>query len=218
MLKLGIKLETKYFDNIYASRKIIKNSDVCKNPGGFYSDDIWAKANSVVKEHLQKNMTIYAEIVGYVSEGKYIQKSYDYGCKNGSFEIYVYRITFTNEDSVVFEMPFMQMVQWCKEKGLRSVVPYYVGYAKELYPNISLDNIDEWRNCFLEKLKNDKNFNMEKNCPYCTSNVPFEGLVLRIEGLGFEAYKIKCYNFLEAETKSIDKGEVDIEENQGEQL
>jgi hypothetical protein len=42
---------------------------------------------------------------------------------------------------------------------------------------------------------------MELDCPECKNKVPFEGLVLRLNTLNFEALKIKCFKFKERETK-----------------
>ena len=50
----------------------------------------------------------------------------------------------------------------------------------------------------------------------CRNDVPEEGFVLRIEGLDFEAYKCKSEAFYLRETKLLDKGEFDIEEQQNE--
>lgn len=41
-----------------------------------------------------------------------------------------------------------------------------------------------------------------------------EGIVIRIENGLSEAYKLKCFRFLGEESKSLDKGEIDIEADQ----
>jgi hypothetical protein len=40
----------------------------------------------------------------------------------------------------------------------------------------------------------------------CKNNVPEEDIVVRIEGLEFEAYKQKSTAFYERETKLLDRG------------
>jgi Sec7-like guanine-nucleotide exchange factor len=53
---------------------------------------------------------------------------------------------------------------------------------------------------------------MEMNEPMCFTNVPREGIVVRIsDDPVAEAFKLKCIKFLEKEAKNIDKGEVDME-------
>jgi hypothetical protein len=41
-----------------------------------------------------------------------------------------------------------------------------------------------------------------------------EGIVLRREVNGIDVYKLKSINFLEKESKMLDRGEIDIESNQ----
>ena len=67
----------------------------------------------------------------------------------------------------------------------------------------------KWEEEFLNELKSKYN---EKDCYICKNKVPEEGCVVRIEGNEFEAYKQKSTRFYELETKMLDKGEVDIEE------
>lgn len=55
----------------------------------------------------------------------------------------------------------------------------------------------------------------EKQCFMCIEhNVPEEGCVIRIEGEDFEAYKAKSEAFYLLETKLLDKGETNIEDEQ----
>lgn len=49
---------------------------------------------------------------------------------------------------------------------------------------------------------------------YINDNVPEEGIVLRREVNGIDVYKLKSINFLEKESKMLDRGEIDIESNQ----
>ena len=46
----------------------------------------------------------------------------------------------------------------------------------------------------------------------CKSEVPEEGCVIRIEGTGIEAFKLKSNRFYERETIMLDKGETNIED------
>ena len=171
---------------------------------------------------LKKGMTVYYEICGFLPNGNYIQKGFDYGCVppiegekytiNKHFKVYVYRITYTNVAGKVFEFSARQVQDWCKANGLDAVPQLYYGYASDLYTLLTgLDveeDLDDWRINFLKALK--KQYN-EADCCMCANKVPEEGVVLRIEKNKFEAYKVKSVRFLERETKLLDKGEVDIE-------
>ena len=172
--------------------------------------------------------------------GGYIQKNYDYGCvpptttnkfpdgeyrshyianPDGThtkyelgkhFDIYVYRVTMTNVDGKVHEFSAKEVQQWCMFTGLQSVREFYYGYAKDLYPDINTE--EHWNENFLQRLANDKDFYMECNSPICSNKVPHEGLVIKIENMKSEAFKLKCFKFLDAEGRALDKGESNIED------
>lgn len=211
--------DTEYTD-LWSSRSVIKNRYINKEVGeGFYGVDVWGKAHEIVKSKLVKGMTVYYEIVGYLPNGGYIQKDFDYGYTqpipdgpyiyNEHFGIKVYRVTYTNPDGIVFEFSAKQVQQWCHKVGLDPVVEYYYGYAKDLYPELSLT--EHWHENFLQRLCEDKNFYMEELSPTCKNKVPHEGIVLKIENSLSQAYKVKCFKFLEKETKQLDRGESNIE-------
>lgn len=212
--------EFNIYDGLYSSRTVIKNQFYNKNVGGgYYGCDVWAEADKIVKNCLIKGMTVYYEIVGYLPNGGYIQKNYDYGCippkenetytHEKHFKVRIYRVTMTNVDGVVHEFSAREVQQWCKHVGLTPVTEYYYGYAKDLYPDLSPS--EHWTENFMARLANDKNFNMEMNSPSCNNKVPHEGIVIKIENMKSEAFKLKCFKFLDKEGKELDKGEVDIE-------
>jgi hypothetical protein len=216
LLKIGIPIQSKEYDYVWASRRVIKNDDI-NNKQHYYSEDVWHKGHDVLKEFLIKNMTIYYEIVGYLSDGKQIQKGYDYSCKPGEFKIYIYRIVLVNEDGKTTELSYDQVQQWCKERGLQPVIELYKGTIRNLYENIfKVEITDNWRDNFIELLR--QYFKIEEDCPYNISKVPTEGIVLRKNCLDIEVFKLKGFNFLSRETKLLDTNETNIEDNQEENL
>ena len=141
-----------------------------------------------------------------------IQKDYDYGCKSYSnggstaggceHAIYIYRITQTNVEGKVIEFSAKQVQDFCKKNGLNAVPELYYGYAGDFYDYNSPEE-------FLQIIK--EQFN-EKDCYICKNKVPEEGCVVRIEGNDFEAYKAKSNAFFARETKQLDRGELNIED------
>ena len=208
------------YDYLYASRSVIKNATETTNPGGYYGCNIWAEADKIIKPYLQKGMTIYYEIVGFLPTGKYIQKNYDYECTSPEkgepfthekhFKVRVYRITMTNVDGYVHEFSAKEVQEWCKTNNLIPVTEYYYGYAKDLY-NIPIN--DNWTDVFWDTMANDKNFYMECNSPSCINKVPHEGLVIKKEDMRSRAWKLKCFAFLNGEQKELDAGIENIEDN-----
>ena len=207
------------YDYLWSSRSVVKNKFYNKEvTEGFYGVDVWKYADEVLRPYLQKGITLYYEIIGFLPSGGYIQKGYDYGFtvpvqgvyKYGTnFGIQIYRVTYTNPDGKVYEFSARQVQQWCNKEGLIPVQEYYYGYAKDLYSDLDINQ--HWNENFLQRLANDKNFFMECLSPTCNNEVPHEGIVIKIENSLSEAYKLKCIKFLEGESKSLDKGEVDIE-------
>ena len=210
----------KEYDYLYASRSVVKNATETTNPGGYYGCDIWAEADKIIRPHLQKGMTIYYEIVGFLPTGAYIQKNYDYGCvppelgeafmHEKHFKVRVYRITMTNVDGYVHEFSAHEVQIWCKNNGLIPVTEYFYGLAKDLY-NIPVD--DNWTDVFWDTMANDKKLYMECNSPSCSNNVPHEGLVIKKEDMISRAWKLKCFAFLNGEQKELDAGIENIEDN-----
>lgn len=208
------------YDYIYASRSVIKNKFYNKSvSNGFYGIDVWGEADKVLRPFLWKGMTAYYEIVGFLPNGGYIQKGYDYGCiqpvneeyiEGKNFKIYIYRITTTNVDGNIHEWSAHEVQIWCKNNGLRPVLELYYGYAKDLYPELNIS--EHWTENFLEKMSNDKNFFMEMNSPSCNNKVPHEGIVIKKENMVSEAFKLKCFKFLDKESKAADAGESNIED------
>ena len=212
-----IPTEVKYLDTC-ASRTVIK--DIHNNPklgNGFYQTNIWEVAHNQIKNLLKNGMTLYYEIIGYLPNGSYIQKGFDYGfvqpITNYMFKIHygirVYRITYTNDVGDVFEFSAKQVQQWCKNNNLIPVEEVYYGLAKDLYPDLDLEN--HWNENFIDKLANDETFYMELNSPHCINMVPHEGVVIRKETLGINSYKLKTFRFLGKESRLMSLGESDIE-------
>lgn len=205
---LGVNIEETEYDFVYGSRKVVKNEYETQNTNDFYDVDIWGTIKDELKEVLPKGYTIYYEAVGDLPTGSHIQGKYDYGCSAGQHRVYIYRITFTNVDGVVFNLTYQEIADFCEKRNLTVVPLFYLGSAKDLFAG---DTEQHWHEALVEYLQEHYT---EKDCYLCKNVVPEEGIVLRKEtSKEFEAYKLKSYRFLEAETAELDKGEVNIEDN-----
>lgn len=110
--------------------------------GGFYGNDAFRKVwHDFFAERLPKGMEVYYELVGWVNEStpimprcknskvkdKGFKKQYGdetiftYGCDVGECKPYVYRMTYTNPDGVVFEIPWHQVQIECERMGVDCV-------------------------------------------------------------------------------------------------
>lgn len=214
---------TTEYGNVYSSRTVIKNQYINKNVnGGFYSTDVWYDYNELLKDKIDKGMTVYGEIIGYISGSQtMIQKKYDYGCEVGTNKFMPYRITTEYENGKKYEWNVSEVKEWTEQlikkypdikERIEVIDILYHGTLKDLYPQF--DVTEHWHENVLEALKNDKeHFGMELDEPLCKAyKVPREGIVIRIDGDPVaEAFKLKTDVFYGKEQKEIDAGNVDIE-------
>jgi len=132
---------------------------------------------------------------------------------HGESQFYVYRVTFTNNDGKVFELSWNDLKDFCKAYGFEHVQEFYQGKVEELFP--AIDYKADWRTVWLKELENCEEFEMnDSDCSWHKNqSVPSEGIVVRKEDMiNPQAFKLKNYRFLEKESRLIDKGEADIEE------
>ena len=208
--------------NVYSSRTVIKNRYINRQVNsGFYESDIWGEYNELLKGKIPEDVTVYGEIVGYLTgSDRMIQKGYDYGCEPGTNKLMIYRVNEKLGDGTHREYEIGEVIEFAN----RLVADFpdvsdrifrypllYRGTLGILYPNVPLQ--PHWNENVLEALKGDQgHFGMELDEPLCKNKVPREGICLRIANDPVkECFKLKCLKFLQKEAKSIDSGEVDIE-------
>lgn len=203
----GVKVQETEYDILYSSRRVIKND--AKNPSGFYDSDIWTEAGKTFSHRLKNGETAYFEILGFLPNGSWIQKGYDYGNIQGQYSIRLYRMTKTSTDGDITEYSWSLLKEKANYLGVPLVEEYYYGAAKDLFP--TLETSQNWHENFLESLRE---FYLEKKVEENLSKkVPDEGIVLRIESAFIQAYKLKSLSFLDNETKVYEKEGENIEDN-----
>ena len=207
---IGCKVQETEYDVVYSSRAVIKNAYLYaenQKLNHWYKQDVWGDAKLKIQDCIESGISIYAEIVGQMKNGGWIQKGYDYGTKPCEFDIYVYRITSTNPKGSVIEFSTNQIKSYCQKYDLKMVPIHYHGPAYGL--------VSEVKKTFHEDLLDylTKEY-LEKPCGMCKNNVPAEGIVVTVEKDQFTAYKLKSWAFFEGETKALDAGEVDIEQQE----
>lgn len=141
VLKKVFKLkdkEIKRFTTVSGTRRtVLKSYD-----GGYYgSNEFRKKYHDFFAEKLPKGMEVFYEIVGWINSEKTIMgrcsnklvkdKSFEkqygaetifsYGCNPGENDIYVYRMTMTNDDGMVIELPWEQVQIECEKLGVKPV-------------------------------------------------------------------------------------------------
>jgi hypothetical protein len=208
--RLGVAVNDKIYDYVFASRRVIKNEyeNVKQH---YYKYDLWTEVGEkFFRDRLHAGETVYYEIVGYLKDGGFIQKGYDYKCDplGDQVKVYVYRITRTLPDGSVVELPFHQVFERARQIGVDFVPLIYYGKAFDYFP-VAHKTVEAWQEAFFNKLKQDHI--RDQDSVFCVNQVPEEGICVRVEYLEPETYKLKSFRFLEHETKQLDKGEVDVE-------
>lgn len=214
VFKLNDK-EYKQFKLVSGTRRtVLKSYD-----GGYYGNDAFRKKwHDFFEDKLPKGMCVYYEIVGWVDrerpimarcnnklvKDKAFEKMYGketiftYGCEPGESDMYVYRITMTNEDGVVIELPTEETKMWCDRLGCK-FVPI----------------LDKFLFTTIDDLNNRVNKWLDIPDEIDSRHVA-EGVVARIDNRSkFTAYKQKSFQFkvIEGIVKDL-SDEPDMEEAQ----
>lgn len=217
LTKFGVEINATEYNYVYGSRRVTKKIDGKENvrdKNHFYSSDLWTKVGEEqFKGKLAKGEIVYYEIVGYTPDGSPIQKIgknvYNYGAEPKQYKIYVYRVTLTNEDGYTTEYSTQAVKDRCREWNVPSVKELYYGRADD-FPAMLSCAVD-WHNQFLKALQISY---LEKYRIDCVNPKTWdEGIVIRRECGGIDAFKLKSLNFLNSESDSANEDKVvDMEE------
>ncbi len=213
--RLGVNVSDTTYGFTWSSRRVVKGVDghEKENSIHYYGTDVWGTVANRVQSVIPKGYTLYGEIVGFTSDGGIIQKGYHYGCQPGTHRFLVYRITTTNTDGRVLEFSWGQMQEFCLKYGLEMVHTYFHGRASDLVIPADDESLESWQGGFLAAIE--RLYVTDRMCQHNNNEVPAEGIVVKVERLDApESYKLKNFKFLEFETKQLDAGVVDIEEQQ----
>lgn len=216
-LRKMLRMKTKKsWDFVSGTRRVVLDSF---NQEGYYGDNNFRKQwHDLLAEKLPKSCECFYEIVGYTDDGKLIMPEvsnkklndkefvkqygettqFTYGCGYGQSEMYIYRMTYTNEDGEVIEIPFEHVMNFCEMNGLNHVplLDKFIFTTEE-------DLIER-----VHKYEDGQD-------PIGKTHVR-EGVVVRVENKNpkFQAYKQKNFSFKVLEGIIKDDGVLDIEEEQ----
>ncbi len=186
---------------------------------GYYESDAFRKQyHDFFKTRLEKGEEIFYEVVGYTETGatimgecdnkatkddefikQYGEKTiFNYGCPVGASQIYVYRMTMTNEDGVIVEYPWELVKRRCEEMGVNHVPEF------EKFLFTTEEDLKERTEKYLDMVD-----------PIGKTHVS-EGVVVRLDNRKtFKAFKKKGWYFKVLEGIIKDNAETpDMEESQ----
>jgi len=210
----GAQINDEKYSVIASSRRVIKTKDLRDNPAqSFYDSDVWTSVANKYQESILPGISLFGELVGHTPTGAGIQsfkgKVYDYGCEFGKCDFFVFRITYTSPKGHVFEFSVPQIIEYCNKYALKHVPVYFVGKAKDKYPDLDIGN--HWHENFLDRLIAEY---LEKDDVYCNSKgLADEGIVLSKRIGAFQGFKLKSSRFVLAESVELDSEKENIEDS-----
>jgi hypothetical protein len=237
--RFGVSVEEREWRYMNGTRRVVLEES---SGTQFHDPSIRDRALALFKGNLRKGETVYFEIVGFESTGAAIMPPadtkglndkeftkrfgekmyYSYGCEPASSDttkqsdVYVYRITLTNEDGQTIDYTWPDVVKRCNEMGVKFVPHietvkldeielYLNGGSREEMP------IDALRSA-LEVIVNEYG----KGPSLVDNRHIREGVCVRIDGgLQNQTFKFKSFEFKVLEGIVKDSGVVDAEEAQG---
>ena len=231
--KFGLSINDKEWTYLNGTRRVVLGES--KTVNQFHDPTIRDKAMNLFKGNLRKGETVYFEIVGYESTGAAIMPSvdttkmndkeftkqygksmpYSYGCESTQSEVYVYRITFANEDGQSIDYAWDDVVKRCNELGVKTV-PFMLALTlNELYEFILKNggtgddrDINEYFSKLVEGCGSGPSVLDTKHIK--------EGVCVRIEGgINNKTFKYKSFEFKVLEGIVKDSGIIDMEEAEG---
>ena len=215
LIRMGIiNPYTQQYKTVSGSRRVT----LTEYGGGYYGNNSFRKDyNDSFDGKLKKGETIYYEIVGFTESGQSIMSRCDnkktqdkqfikqygketvfsYGCEVDENDIYVYRMTMTNEDGDAIEYPTTLVEQRCEEMNVKHVPVF------DRFFFTTLEDLEERVAKFSDGVD-----------PVGLNHVR-EGCVVRVENRAkFKAYKHKNFHFKVLEGIIKDAGILDMEEEE----
>lgn len=213
----------KKWDKVSGSRRVTLNFEAPKTDGWYSDSDFRKKWHDEIAPRLHKGEEIFYEIVGWANNDTTIMPScnnkklndkdfvkkygptteFSYGCNVGECDIYVYRMTKTDEDGYVVEYPDWYMRTRCEQMGLKCVPKF-----EEFFYTTEEDLLQR-----VDAL-------IDGEDPVGKTHIR-EGVVVRIQNRPkFTAFKKKNFNFLvlegiikeEAQAPDMEEAEENLQE------
>ena len=226
--RLGVKVQENEWKYLNGTRRVVLEET---SGTQFHDPTIRDKAFNLFKGNLRKGETVYFEIVGYESTGATIMPSvatkglgdknftkiygekmtYSYGCEPTESDVYVYRMTFANEDGQTIDYAWEDVVNRCKEIGVKTVPHIATFTLNELRAITGKHDDRDLYEYFGNTIET-----MGSGPSLLDSRHIKEGVCVRIEGgINNKTFKFKSFEFKVLEGIVKDSGVVDAEEAQG---
>ena len=221
LYKLKVKIQEFEWNYLNGTRRVI----ITPKKSLYHSRDFRDLTINPFKDNLRKGETVYFEVVGWEAENttimpvcenkkvdkdfvkKYGEKTvFSYGCKQGTFDVLVYRITLTNEDGFSYDLLWDDVVKRCSELGVKPVYEVDRFIVNERFKG-SDEEIREQLFNYVDQLVIGPSWIDPTHIK--------EGICVRVENdlQNLKVYKHKSYEFKVLEGIIKDSGVADMEES-----
>jgi hypothetical protein len=198
---LGVRVADTEHDYVFGSRKVIKDVNN-PNQEHFYSTDLWSEEGKKLEGVLPNGYLLYGELIGWAPNGGPIQKNYTYKVPHGTCDLYVYRVATVNNDGFVCDLSWDQTVEFCKDRGLKTVPELWRGAMRELPEELVRQRFTDVK---FRETGYPQAVDLDPESP-CD-----EGVCIRLDGIAPYILKAKSPVFYEHESKMLDEEAVDLE-------
>lgn len=216
--KLGAHVKDSEYDVVYGSRNAVKDANNPRHKH-FYDSDIWSLKGAEIMDQIPQGYLVFGEIIGWTPEGAALQKGFTYGITHPQAELYIYRVATISPEGFVQDLSYDAVAAWCKAKinptdddspdrTLKVVPLLWRGKYKDFKPE---DWVDYPGYETLHKYRED---GYPQAVPLGKDSPCDEGVVIRKEGLAPYTLKCKSETFNRKENENVEKGELDVEEEQ----
>lgn len=187
------KIDTSEVVQLSGTRRTVLNNNTSK---GYHSRDFRDQAAAKLHMHMQPYMHVYFELVGWEGPGgpsimpphnseKLKEKHpygkqiiYSYGCTTGTYEIYVYRVSWVLPSGHEIDWLWDDIVKWCKQANIKHV------------PVLDRFIYDGNKDALIKRIEALSD-GPDTICP----DHPREGVCVRANGNKWVCYKNKGYTF-----------------------
>lgn len=207
--RFGANVADTEYDFVCGSRRVLKDPNN-PNQDHYYESDIWTREGLKYRDAVPRGFVVYGELIGWAGANSPIQANYTYALPEGTSAFYVYRVATVTPDGILSELTWPAVRRFCADHGLKHVpeLKTFAGTKNDV--NQIADGVRDSLGLKFSDSFDVVNWYVWRDTPVpLSANSPCdEGLVIRVDTDRSslpEFYKAKSQQFLEHESKLLDK-------------
>lgn len=186
-----VSIDTRHMRRYNGTRRVVLTDT---SSGGYFSENFRNQVAEKITPYLKPQMEVFFEVVGYEGsrtiapkqdikdkalKAKYGDKMvYKYGCQEGQFDIYVYRIAYVLECGTEIDLPWNDVKEWCTAHKIKHV------------PELAAFEYDGDKDKLVSLIESLSNGDSTVDSSHIR-----EGVCVRIDGSKWECFKNKSFTY-----------------------